>query len=198
MPDTNNLVKPTLFLPAAVLLSACALSPQTIQISPDLNTDGIKPVSGATLALDVQDQRRDRVVGYRGGIYDTAAITTRDDVTLSIRAEMARVLSGQGFTIVSKGAPATAGLDIELQQLNYTARQDTILWNVEIFAVINARASAGTRTISNNFEDRFNKDFPKSPSTFDNEKLINEVVSRLLQRIIQDESVMKLLSTGRS
>jgi len=155
-------------------------------------------MTGATLALDVQDQRRTPVIGYRGGIYDTAAISTNDKVAASMRAEVSRVLSGLGVSIVSKGTPAQASLEIELQQLSYKATQVNILWKVEVSAVINAKASAGSKTVSNNFEDRLSRDFATSPSMFDNEKLINDMVSKLLQRIIDDESLSELLGAGRS
>lgn len=198
MSDISNLVKISIFFLASLLLPACALSPQTIQITPDLIPGGIKPVTGTTLALDVQDRRKNHVIGYRGGIYDTAAISTNDKVAASMRTEVSRVLSGLGVSIVSKGTPAQASLEIELQQLNYKASQNNILWKVEVSAVINARAGAGSKTISNNFEDQLSKEFATAPSMFDNEKLINNVVSKLLQRIIEDESLSELLGAGGS
>jgi uncharacterized lipoprotein len=196
MSDLNKLVKISLFFLAFLLLPACALSPQTIQISPDLTPTGIGPVSGTTLALDVQDQRRNPVVGYRGGIYTTAAITTEDNVAASIRTELSRVLSGLGYSIVKKGTPAGASLDIELQKLDYKATQENILWKVHVSAQINAEVSVGTKTISNNFEDRLTKEFATAPSMLDNEKLINKEVSGLLQRILTDQDISKLLSSG--
>lgn len=198
MSDLNKLVKISVFFLAFLLLPACALSPQTIQINPDLTPEGIKPASGTTLALDVQDLRRDPVVGYRGGIYTTAAISTGDNVATSIRTELTRVLSGLGYSIVSKGTPAGASLDIELQKLEYKATQENILWKIHVSAQINARVSVGTKTISNNFEDRLTKEFPTAPSMLDNEKLINKEVSGLLQRIISDQDISKLLSSGKS
>ena len=185
------------YIAVPLILPACALSPQTINIDPDINMVDIKPVNGSRLVLDVRDSRSNKIVGYRGGIYDTAAITTQDDVSATIHAELARVLKGEGFTIVSKGMPADAILEIDLQKLNYTVKQQNIPWKVEVSAVINARAAAGTRTVSSNFEDSLNKDFPKSPSPSENGKLINGIISKLLQRIMEDDSVISLLSGGR-
>lgn len=198
MSEMNKLVKLGIVLLAAVLMPACALSPQTIQISPDLIPDGIKPVSGVTLALDVHDGRQNRVVGYRGGVYTTASITTRENVADAIRAEVSRVLTGLGVSIVAKGAPADISLDLDLQQLTYTAKQEKILWKASVVAVINARVSVGSKSVSNNFEDQLSREFATTPSMFDNAKLINDVVSKLLQRVIEDESLTKPLSARRS
>lgn len=198
MSETIKLIKPWGVLLATMMATACALSPQTIQISPDLIPDGIKPLTGLTLALDVHDSRRKRVVGYRGGVYTTASITTGDDVAAAIRTEVSRVLSGLGGSIVPKGTPANASLDLDLQQLDYTARQDKILWKTSVSAVIIAKVSAGSKTDSNSFEDQISREFATVPTMFDNEKLINDVISKLLQRIIEDEGVNKLMRTGRS
>jgi len=59
------------------------------------------------------------------------------------------------------------------------------------------QAVKGTKTVTQNIEDRFTKNYPKSPSTGENEKLINDIISRLLQRTIQDESLISFLSEKR-
>lgn len=191
--DRKVLVKTLLLITASILLTACALSPQTINIVPDISMVDIKPVNGSRLTLDIRDSRGSSIVGYRGGIYDTAAITTRDNVTAAIYAEFSRVLKEEGFIVVNKGMPADASLEIELQKLNYTVKQQNIPWKIEVSAIISARAAAGTKTVSSNFEDSLNKDFPKSPSIRENEKLINSVISKLLQRILQDDTIADLI-----
>lgn len=196
--NTDILVKSLFIITIPLILTACALSPQTVSVEPDISIVNIKPVNGPSLMLDVRDNRGNKIVGYRGGIYDTAAISTQDDVAAAIYAELARVLEREGFTVVNKGTRADASLEIELQKLNYTVKQQKIPWKIEVSALISARAAMGTKTISSNFDDSLNKNFPKSPSTYENEKLINGVISKILQRIIEDDTIFSLLKAGSS
>ena len=176
-----------------LILQACALSPQTINILPDLSTVDIKPVNGKRLALNVRDSRVTRVVGYRGGIYNTAAISTQENVIIPIYTKLSHTLENQGFTVVDRGTTAAASLEVDLKKLSYIVKQQKIPWKVEVSAVISAKATAGTKTVSSNFEDSLNKDFAKSPAPGENEKLINNVISKLLQRILQDESIAGII-----
>jgi len=189
-----NYLPPVLCL---FFLSACALSPQTISLTPEIEIAGSGIASGTTLVLEIRDARKSNVIGYRGGIYDTATISTEGDISGPIFNELSSALGNQGFSVVPGGSSSYPRLLIELRQLNYNVQKNNIIWSVEIFAEINANVRAGTKSISHNLEDRFTKDFPKSPSTTDNEKMINDVVSRLLQRVLEDDSITGFLTNNR-
>ena len=177
----------------SVILSSCALSPQTVSIVPVIDIKEAGTGQDTRLAIEVRDTRQGNIIGYRGGIYDTAAISTRGDITGPIHKELVHAFSAIGFTVVNKGDSSDSSLVAELQELNYKIQQKNLIRTVEIFAVMKAQAVKGTKTVTQNIEDRFTKNYPKSPSTGENEKLINDIISRLLQRIVQDDEFISSL-----
>ena len=193
--DNNRLMRIMFYCGLMLASASCALSPQTIQISPLIGAGPTAPANNTQLAVEVRDSRQSEVIGYRGGVYDTASISTAGDIAASLQSEITRVYRDLGFQIAERGAASDARLVITVEQLNYTARQDKLLWTIEVSAIINAEAITGSRTTSNKIEDRLSKEFPKSPSVAQNANLINDVISRVLERIVQDPAMLSALRT---
>jgi uncharacterized lipoprotein YajG len=191
--DKNKLLRSILNLYLLLLLPGCALSPQTIRIAPLVEVERATMANNTRLAIEVRDSRQSNIIGYRGGIYDTAAISTGDNITGPLHSEIARVFRESGFQIVERGSTFDASLIFDVEQLNYIGQQKNLIWTIEVTAVISTRAVSGTRTLSNKVEDRMSKDFATAPSARENESLINGVISRVLERLVQDENLLNSL-----
>ena len=172
-------------------VTGCALSPQTVAIVPDLDSNGTTASTGKRLSIQVRDGRTNTIIGYRGGIYATAAIATADDLTDSIAREVAQAFSGSGYMITEADA-ADIRLVLDIDTLDYKAQQNKIIWDIELFAAIRATVTSagGEKTLQ--LQDRYTKQFAKAPSTAENENLINDVISKLLQRLVENNEFMAI------
>ncbi len=179
-------------LAAVLLLAGCALSPQVISVQPALDTAAL-PQDGAskTLALNVADVRANAIVGYRGGVYDTATITLAEATTAQIQGGLATALAARGFAVESAGSPSTVTLHVELAELRYQVTQGQVTRTVEVTSTLRARSQAGEVTRTGEYRDTRTQEFVKPPSGSENERLINEVLSAALQRLVADAELFK-------
>jgi uncharacterized lipoprotein len=176
---------------AALILCACALSPQVVQIRPMLEPGRETALAApATVALAVADVRRDAVVGHRGGVYATASISTAADTPESVRTALAAALGARGFRVMAPDEAAAIRLDVELVELGYVARQEKLKLVIETSATVRARSVSGDTTRSGEYRDRRTKETLKPPGEFENAELINAVLSGALQRLVADPELL--------
>ncbi len=178
-------------LAGALLLAGCALSPQVISVQPALDTAAL-PQDGAarTLALTVTDVRPNAIVGYRGGVYETATISMAEDMTARMHTELARALAVRGFSVVPAGT-SSVKLQVELAQLGYKVTQGQVTRTVEVTSIIRANSQSGEVTRTGEYRDTRTEEFVKPPSDSGNEALINAVLSAALQRLVADADLFK-------
>lgn len=169
---------------------ACALSPQTVRIHPELEAPALGPAKPATIALQVSDARGAALVGRRGGVYRTATITTDPGMADAVRSELARILSARGFRVVGAGETEAIRLTVEIVELGYSVTQQKVTRLIETTATVRARSVSGETVRTGEYADRRTKEVVKAPSAADNEALINEVLSSALQRLVSDPDLL--------
>ena len=179
------------FLCFMLALTGCALSPQTVSISPVLVAGGHTPPAGKRLAVKVRDTRQNKIIGYRGGVYKTASITTTPDLTQSVYEKVAQFFRDSGYQVTSGNETPDISLEIDIRDLNYQAQQKNILWNIKVYASINASVSADGREKNLQLDDSVTREFTHPPSTRQNELLINDVFSKLLQRLLDNRGFLQ-------
>ena len=176
---------------ALLALTGCALSPQTVSISPVLVASGDTRPAGKRLAIRVRDTRPNKIIGYRGGVYATASITTTPDLTQSVSEKVAQYYRASGYQISTGNGPPDISLEIDIRNLNYQARQKNILWHIKVYASINATVTADGRKKNLQLDDSVTREFTHPPSTRQNELLINDVFSKLLQRLLDNRGFLQ-------
>lgn len=179
-------------LSGLLLLCGCALSPQVVFVQPALDTTALpQDGSASTLAFAVKDVRTNTIVGYRGGVYDTATITLTGDSTARIQAGLEQALAARGFSVVPAGTPSSVTLLVELAELGYKVTQGQVTRVVEVTAAIRARSQSGEVTRTGEYRDTRTQEFVKPPADSQNEALINDVLSAALQRLVADADLFK-------
>jgi len=175
-----------------LLLGGCALSPQVVSVQPTLDTAALARDGAATsLTLAVADVRTNAIVGYRGGVYDTATITLSEATTARMQTALVKALAARGFSVAAAGAPAGIDLRVELAELGYKVTQGQVTRTVEVTSTIRARSRSGAVTHSGEYRDTRTQEFVKPPADDENEALINEVLSAALQRLVADAELFK-------
>jgi uncharacterized lipoprotein len=182
---------PAILLAMILAIGACALSPQAIRIRPSLDGGAFAGTQApAAVALQVADARRDPVIGYRGGVYDTATITAEPALTSAVRTALAAALTRRGLTILDAGGRGDMTLNVEITELRYAIERDKLKYTIETVAAVRAVSSAGNITRTGEYRDRRTKEVLKAPGTEENEELINAVLAGALQRLVEDPELL--------
>ena len=193
-------------------LSACALSPQTVALRPYIDVRAEPIGRGRGLDLSVADARPGPELGRRGGVYDTAAITPRNDVAQAIQVALSERLEASGFVTGPPAPPGAADagfpgaapgagpvMRVTLRELSYEvsstpATGGPLLREVRLRAVVAAEVlNAGARR-SGEYQASGAVRRLGYPGSAENEELINEVLAQALQRLMQDRNLLDLLA----
>ena len=173
-----------------VLLTGCALSPQTILIDPEVKIpSGNYQQLQKTIQIQVNDARQDRVIGTRGGIYkDTSEITAAPGMTESVQNSLASAFRVLGYNVI--GADANATIAVDITDLTYAASGETTIRSVETSATLKATCRNGDHTVTNEYRITDKTEVLKAPSTGENQDMINGTLSSTLQKLVSDPTLM--------
>jgi uncharacterized lipoprotein len=180
----------------ALALSACALSPQTVMISPDL-TPPPGQISGTrTVALEIKDDRDSVVIGTRGGLYsDTSTLSTEDDIRPGLGEPLTKALEKQGYNVVGPGDHADMKLTVELRTLTYEADVGTVTGTkIKVGASIGVTVRKGGDTLTSGYETRHTETMATAPDAKENEEVINTVLAKSLDEMLTDRELRSFMS----
>lgn len=172
----------------SLFISACALSPQTIDIRPSVElSNSADTGKGRTVAVTVVDDRKSAVIGTRGGVYaSTSEIRTSDDIKTPIRDELANRLRELGFVVMDSAESADATLKLIVDSIEYAASGEPVVRSVETAATMRVIAKVKNREYTGRYRGTRTTDVLTAPDVEDNEAMINAAVSRVLERLLTD------------
>lgn len=176
---------------SALVLTACALSPQQVTINPTLESSKSNIGEGRTVYLEVIDARENEAIGSRGGLYkDTSLITPANDLAAAIRETSARKLREMGF-IVQAAPGASADIRIFVDKLSYSDPDESKMgFEVELESVLRVEAKQNIDTYTGRYQVKNKKTYATVPGRDRNEEMINETLSSSLQRLFNDPKLL--------
>ena len=111
----------TLGLSLSLLIGGCAVSPQSIVLSPQTILSGPTYGQGRALTVNIEDRRSNSVLGSRGGVYESSSvITISNDITGALMIAAQASTAQLGFDGSSASAPAQ--LTLILEELTYDTK----------------------------------------------------------------------------
>jgi len=184
-----------LFLIIIFYLTGCALSPQTVVINPDIQVD--KNTTGTKVTrinLEVIDKRSSNIIGQRGGVYEaTSHISTDDNMTGTLQKKLARAFTDIGYIVAAKGEAADAGLTVEVSNIIYIAHSEKVIKSIETRVEMRTICRKNEQEYTGTYNATRKKDVITTPSIQENEKLVNEALAIVLQRIVKDDELFAFL-----
>ncbi len=181
-------------------LAGCALSPQTVTLSPLIDVGMPQIGRGQTLALAVIDKRPRQSFGSRGGIYGgTAVITPANNVAQTLRQALAERLHAAGFRVATGETGTPLGLVVQIRQIHYQIKQiqglgGSLVNNVQVTVQLDAMVHNANQSSSGQYQASSVRQVLGYPSTADNAVMINHAVAGALRQLLQDPQLLGLLN----
>ncbi len=178
----------------SIMLSACAYTPQkaTLEVTPEILESNLG--RGRTIAVNIMDERPDKGLGHRGGVYGRGAeITTDQDITEIILDALYEGLTTKGFKPVSGGQKSDKKLDAEFRHFEYYTSTGAFTGGVHVKAAMKVRAK-GKVEYENMYRVEKENRVVFVPGAESNEKLLNETLTEMVERVFQDEDLLHTLS----
>ncbi|WP_269617598.1 YajG family lipoprotein [Zhongshania sp. BJYM1] len=189
----TNLMK-GFIVSVALLITACAQSPQAIQIAPEFTTPALTTGNDSPVNVRVSDQRANKVLGSRGGPYrETSVITLANDLSLPVEKALSSYMASMGYNVDSLN-PNTTDLHVIFTSLVYDhPKEDGVGYDMDMLATVEVQASRGIEHYEGRYRVKRNQKFFNAPSNSHNTKLVNDLVAEVLVSMFSDPKLVAFL-----
>lgn len=178
----------------ALLMGGCALSPQRIQVQPNVNVPTVNRGNNMPVQVIAVDSRERQAFGSRGGVYkETALVQPANDVHQAIAEAVRGGLQSQGFNAYNPGPEATT-LEVRLEKLDYIPEQGSVVNEVTLNLELLAEARRGPTTHTGTYKSSVVHDLPFTPSAARNQTMVNDILGQAIQRMLEDPEMLNFLS----
>jgi uncharacterized lipoprotein YajG len=179
---------------AAALIGGCAWKPQSATLQPVPNITPSTLGNGVTVAVRVIDKRQSTTIGYRGLDSQNAAITTTQNVAVVFQNKILEGLKRKGFTASAyEGQPGRL-LTVEIRQIDYTTDMEFWKGIVKTEVVLGASMIKDFAKFEQFYTGKRTENSAEAPSAKTNERIINGAISEALQRMFEDEHLIRYLA----
>lgn len=183
-------------LACSLFLSACALSPQTVVVKPDLKVPSMPIGHNRPMSVQTIDQRRDTTIGTLGGVYNSAYISTDEHMGRSLTQAAVTVLQSWDFAAVpaALGNSDMASFELQVISIDYKRPQTEVGGNVEVKCRIGVKVSINGASYSAEYMSRRSEQVAVIGTTKGNRRIVNETISQALNQIFLDEKLQRFMA----
>lgn len=177
----------------ATLITACAQSPQRINVQPTLSVTGDAVGSGRAILVSAADERQSKVLGSLGGVYgNSATLTVGNNIEQALTGAANALLAAQGY-VVNSPDPSALQLTIVVESLTYQPQEQAVGSDIKLAAVLRADVTKRGETFSGRYQSNAERRSVGKPDQEDNEQYVNELLSDTLTRMFSDNRLRDFL-----
>lgn len=183
-------------LVCATLLTACALSPQTVVVRPDIKAPSMPIGHGRSMVVNTRDLRSKTTLGTRGGLYESASLSTDSHMEQSISASAITVLQSWDFAAVpsSLGNYNMPSMEIQIIDIDYHRPETSVGGEVSVKCRVAVRVQMGSETYSGEYASRRSEQVAVMGTESGNQRMVNDTISQALNQIFLDSKLQRFLS----
>ncbi|MFH1231478.1 MAG: YajG family lipoprotein [Planctomycetota bacterium] len=179
-----------------LVINGCAYISQQVKIMPDLYVPESNVGQGKNVILKVKDERSDKILGHRGsGFGKAAAITNEQDIPAIVQDEIIKGLQKKGFISVSSDSDTKRILNVEIRLIEYSTSIGFWTGGIQTKATLKAIASNNGKIYENLYRINNEKRVVIVPAANENERLVNEVITQVLEELFRDENLFSFLAS---
>jgi len=179
---------------AAALVGGCAWTPQTAALKPAPYITPSTVGNGVTVAVRTIDKRASETIGHRGVDSQNAAITTTQNVAALFQEKIIEGLRQKGFSASAFAGQPGRLLIVEIRQIDYTTDMEFWKGIVKTEAVLGASMIKDGVKFEQSYSGKRTENTVEAPGAKTNERLINGAISDALQRLFEDENLIRYLA----
>ncbi|SHE87954.1 uncharacterized lipoprotein [Modicisalibacter ilicicola DSM 19980] len=182
---------------AMLLLAGCAQSPHYLQVEPSVGENLSRVGNGQSVTLNVVDGRESDVLGTRSGAAMSTAVISVEayDLMPKLQNQSEMALRQMGFNPTSEPATDRPSLTLTLTDLNYQkAEGKPLLDKAVLLARFQAEATNDRMTYTGTYTAKRQQDYALKPDREANTAMVNDLLSRALQRAFNDPQIGNLLA----
>jgi uncharacterized lipoprotein YajG len=178
-----------------VLGSSCAFTPQSVSLSPDIQTTPDSVVSGKQVMLTVVDERPRKSLGTRGVKGVGADLTIEGDLSDVVRKALTDGLTQRGFTITPNKPADGRELRVEIRNLDYNVTMGFWTGSLKVDSTLKGICIIGsTRQYENVYRGDYQENVMAVQTSGANEKYINKVISQAINELLRDQQLIQCLA----
>jgi len=176
-----------------VFFSGCALSPQQIVLTPEIQLAVQDTGRQRDIAVWAEDNRQNAVVGTRGGVYhETSTIELSSEFTVDVTHELAAALTRWSFVSHVGEADRDMGFVLKVDEVSYTPDR-TIAGKVKINVALTAVVKNGWEEYTGNYSANGEMAYVTMPSEAKNNKQVSEIFNLALAQVFADPNLQAFL-----
>jgi uncharacterized lipoprotein YajG len=180
----------------AVLITACAFTPQQATLAPKAYVSESSEGAGTPVTLRVNDERPTKQLGNRGSVYGKmAAITTKQDVAVVISEQLTAGLKRRGYSVQSTSREGQPDLAVELRALDYSTSTGFWTGGVQVTAAMKVRVVRGSQTYEKMYRSEHEERVVVVPTAATNEGWLNRALDELLAQFFDDAGLFTFLKS---
>ncbi len=180
---------------AALIIAGCTPVPQVVTLDPQPEVVERDVAAPQQVALRVVDRRPQQILGYRDE--ETGVPLTSERPLDEVLADaMTHALERHGFEVVAWTPRAERRLEVEISTFDYQAERQWIGRQVSIAVGLRSTGHAGERRYSSESTARTSERVIIGPTRAKNTAMVNDVLSRAVQRLVADETMVQTLDGG--
>ena len=178
----------------AILLGGCAWVPQSATLKVSTNIAASDAGRGETVAVRVIDSRPSNKIGHRGVDSENAVITTKGSVEPVFQEAVMQGLARKGFTPVRYDGQSVRLLTVEVRRIDYTTDMEYWKGIVRTEATLHAAMVKDGLKFEQIYTGKRMETTMEAPRASTNERLINGAISDAVQRMFEDEALIRYLA----
>ncbi len=198
--QTIKLLRTSAALLFVALATGCAFyTSHTVVIEPTVEVPASNIGEGRNVSVYVVDERTKTELGRRGIGYQSAAITTEQDLAAVFQASIVENLNTMGFNAVSvnvgTAGPGSSLLRVDIRSLEYEVFAGIISANIVAEGAMKVTATRDARSYDHLYRVDEEKDaFMHTPGADSNTQMFNATVSAVLQELFNDVALFRFLT----
>tara|TARA_R110001583_G_scaffold89304_1_gene230623 strand:+ start:873 stop:1448 length:576 start_codon:yes stop_codon:yes gene_type:complete len=177
------------------LLSSCALTPQQVNLSPDVNVNKTSLGNGQNIILTTVDERTTSTIGNRGIAGFGADITSDNDVVAIVRLEIIKGLEAQSFVISNELNNGPKELRVEIRNLEYKLTSGIFTGTLRTESALKGICLVnGKRSYEHLYRGGSEEQVLVAQFANENSAHINKALTEVIEDLLNDKSLFSCLA----
>jgi uncharacterized lipoprotein YajG len=172
----------------------CAFTPQHISLAPQIDNVNSDIGKGLEVGVKVVDERTDRILGHRSVGAVGSEMTIDDQPEITIKKAILESLKKNGFTPVEYNPNLQRNLKVEIREIKFYISMGFWTGGVHTNAAIKADAINNGKTHEEFYREQNERRVMFIPGAKDNERDVNNTLSKTLQKLHHDPALMNFLA----